>query len=692
MTKRVLSLSLVLVLASCQHLIRPPEEPQKPPQPPAQPPAEIAYEPGALDLKAAAGRVICIDPGHGGPWPGAIAPSNGLREADVNLNVSRLVQRMLAAAGANVFLTRETDTALVPDSLPDDLAARAMLATERKADIFVSIHHNADIAKGSTKNDLEVYYKLREDGASLDLAQCLTRELARRLNATATAKLLLPGNYKVLRLSQQPAVLVESSYMTFPQNAELLASNAAIIAEAEAIASGIASYFALDPPSVASVETRPSDDGRAHRVHVRFARGLPIDMSTVMLLSGERALPGTTEAAEAGFVWTSSETLPNGILKATMVARNRHGAGISTPIDIAVSRPAARIEITQLPAAVESGSDMEVLLEARVTDALGMPCADGQEVSCEPLKEKAPLKNGIARFYVRKPAAQTAVAFACGNASAQHTLVTGSAGYRTIRVSDSVTKGPVPGVVVTAHGRTVGVTTGEGWLATPVNVDEIRLARDGYDDQVIRLRQSHTSIALSPVEGGALLGKVIVIDPAGGGRDPGVTGPTGARSSDLALDVGRRVAGLLSRAGATVYMTRYGDTELSEPQRVARAEEVHADLLVSVAFGARAAAAKALDDDGYQRADLAAYVGHYPNSAKGAAIAGAVAEKLTNAPATPSVSYVVQQTGCPSILVQPADITDAGAESRFRISDERRAIAEKICAGIVKYYRSNGGA
>ena len=387
MMKRLLLLAALLTLASCQHLVQPPE-PETPSQP-AKLPADIPYETGAVDLKAAAGRVICIDPGHGGPWPGAVAPSNGLREADVNLSVARLLKRMLADAGANVFLTREVDTALAPDSLPEDLAARAALANERKADIFVSVHHNADINKGSVKNDLEVYYKLREDGASLDLAQSLTHELARRLDATATAKLLLPGNYKVLRLSQQPAVLIESSYMTFPQNAELLASNAAIIAEAEAIAAGIASYFALDPPKIAAVDTRPSDDGRTHRVHVRFARGLPIDMSTVMFLVRGRALPGATDAADAGFVWTSSDTLPNGITKATVLARNVHGAGIAAPIEIAVARPPVHIEVTQIPASIGTGADVEVLLEARVTDSLGLPCADGVAVTVEPLKQTA---------------------------------------------------------------------------------------------------------------------------------------------------------------------------------------------------------------------------------------------------------------------------------------------------------------
>ncbi|MBX7259867.1 MAG: N-acetylmuramoyl-L-alanine amidase, partial [Candidatus Hydrogenedentes bacterium] len=395
---------------------------------------------------------------------------------------------------------------------------------------------------------------------------------------------------------------------------------------------------------------------------------------------------------EGGFTWTSAETLPNGILRASMLARNMHGAGISVPIEIAVSRPAARIEITQIPATVSPGSDVEVLLEARTTDALGMPCADGLEVTMEPLKQTARVKNGTARFYVQKPLPQVAYAFACGAATAQHALVTGDTRFRTLRVTDNLTKNPVGGVVITAQGRTVGVTTEEGWLASPLNVDEIRLERDGYEPQVIRLRQSHTSIALSPVEGGALLGKIIVLDPAGGGRDAGIIGPLGARSSDYALDVARRVASLLRRTGAEVYMTRYGDTEMSEPQRVSCAEDVNADLLISVSFGSRAATAKALDDDGYQRTDLAAYVGHYPNSAKGAALANAIAENLERTPATPSVAYVVQQTGCPSVLVQPADISDSKAEARFRMADQRRAIAEKICAGIVKYYRSNAGS
>ena len=84
------------------------------------------------------GKVICLDSGHGGT---AVTDSyrvgpTGEREEWVNLRVALLLEEMLEKKGAKVIMTRTTD-----EDIP--LSKRAEIAKENKADVFLSIHHNA---------------------------------------------------------------------------------------------------------------------------------------------------------------------------------------------------------------------------------------------------------------------------------------------------------------------------------------------------------------------------------------------------------------------------------------------------------------------------------------------------------------------------------------------------------------------
>src|SRR5476651_688129 len=81
--------------------------------------------------------VVVVDPGHGGAHPheGARGP-RGLVEKTIALSVAKKVKVALEAAGATVLLTREEDV-----DLP--FSARAMLANEADADLFLSIHCNS---------------------------------------------------------------------------------------------------------------------------------------------------------------------------------------------------------------------------------------------------------------------------------------------------------------------------------------------------------------------------------------------------------------------------------------------------------------------------------------------------------------------------------------------------------------------
>jgi len=101
--------------------------------------------------------IVCIDPGHGGPDPGAVNPILGLREKDITLEVSKRLAEYLRRAGVTVILTREKDTDLA-DGLDDkaEMRARAKVANDAKADYLVSIHANS--AADPDANGIEVLY------------------------------------------------------------------------------------------------------------------------------------------------------------------------------------------------------------------------------------------------------------------------------------------------------------------------------------------------------------------------------------------------------------------------------------------------------------------------------------------------------------------------------------------------------
>jgi N-acetylmuramoyl-L-alanine amidase len=218
-----------------------------------------------------AGRVIVLDPGHGGSRAGTVS-LYGLREADVNLDVARRVAARLRAAGATVHLTRDADIDLAPPDSPLalDLAARAALADSVGADLLVSIHHNATAyriggdglppardrrtawyVRRETRAPLrrtEVYWKALEgaDGPSRAAAEALAPRLAEALGTGEGVA--IPGNFYLLRTTSRPAVLGEAAYLSHVPTARRLRWTPAREREVAAYVAGLAAYFAGPPP------------------------------------------------------------------------------------------------------------------------------------------------------------------------------------------------------------------------------------------------------------------------------------------------------------------------------------------------------------------------------------------------------------------------------------------------------------
>ncbi|MBS3937716.1 MAG: N-acetylmuramoyl-L-alanine amidase CwlD [Peptococcaceae bacterium] len=192
-----------------------------------------------------AGRVIAVDPGHGGVDPGALGP-DGLLEKDIVLDVALRLRTLLQAAGASVVMTRETDTDLSDSALGrqysrrkrQDLERRVRIVNESKAEILVSIHVNSMVS--ARWSGAQAFFAEGSDEGQ-KLAQNLQEALREYLKNTN--RQVARGDFYMLRQSNCPAVLVEVGFISNPREASLLASEEYRRQLAWAIFAGILRYW-----------------------------------------------------------------------------------------------------------------------------------------------------------------------------------------------------------------------------------------------------------------------------------------------------------------------------------------------------------------------------------------------------------------------------------------------------------------
>ena len=248
---------------------------------PVPSPAETALPPQMAQSRIDRLVVIALDPGHGGEDPGAIGPT-GLREKDVVLAIAMLLRdRINANASMRAMLTRDADF-FVP------LHERVKKARRVQADLFVSIHADAFLnpeARGAS------VFALSQGGATSTAARWMANKenaadlvgginlrakdetvLRTLLDMSTTAQikdsLKLAGevlgqigkvgklhkgsveqaSFAVLKAPDIPSILVESAFISNPEEEARLRSADYRIQLVEALANGIQRYFARNPP------------------------------------------------------------------------------------------------------------------------------------------------------------------------------------------------------------------------------------------------------------------------------------------------------------------------------------------------------------------------------------------------------------------------------------------------------------
>ena len=242
--------------------------------------------------------VVAIDAGHGGEDPGAIGYDNRIREKDVALAISRAIyDRLLSAPGYQPVMVRDGDYSV-------QLQRRPQIARQNRADIFLSIHadsYSTTRAEGVTVYALseriaedENARRVAEKENSADLLggvagdtslRNIEDDLARTLldlsmawsieqSITAGSYILnslsevatlrrdkaQQGNLWVLRSPDIPSLLIETGYLSNPDEARKLNSTTYQRRLADGIVRGVMSYFYDRPPEDTLVAWQKSNN------------------------------------------------------------------------------------------------------------------------------------------------------------------------------------------------------------------------------------------------------------------------------------------------------------------------------------------------------------------------------------------------------------------------------------------------
>ena len=203
-------------------------------------------------------KTIAVDAGHDyGKDYGAQNTIDGVTysETDLNMQVASKLKVELEKRGFNVVMTRRDNERPVSSSLKASLTDKVAVANDADADFFISIHHNSASA---TAKGIETYYSVqaKDDnyGGGIDSARLeKSKKMAKAINDSIANKIAAINRGAksdansdvetlfILRNANMPAVLVETGFLTNPEEAQRCADSASQQKVAEAISEAIAS-------------------------------------------------------------------------------------------------------------------------------------------------------------------------------------------------------------------------------------------------------------------------------------------------------------------------------------------------------------------------------------------------------------------------------------------------------------------
>lgn len=193
-----------------------------------KPPSIAKRNPRVKSSSSLRGKVIVLDPGHGGYDPGAVTKNKDY-EKHYTLDISKRIQRLLHKKGAKTILLRSNDT-------NPSLYQRVKKTNQTNGDFLVSVHVNSFI--NSIANGTETYYyKPSEKRAAKLIQKHMVRQLKLKNNGIKHAKMY------ILKHTKMPGVLIEPCFMTNANEYRQLRTSAFKEKIAIATVNGLDEYF-----------------------------------------------------------------------------------------------------------------------------------------------------------------------------------------------------------------------------------------------------------------------------------------------------------------------------------------------------------------------------------------------------------------------------------------------------------------
>ena len=185
------------------------------------------------------GKIITIDPGHGGSDPGAVG-DKGTLEKNITLEISKRLKQNLEEMGAIVHMTRTTDTEVAGPGASDvdELQARINVAEKHRSDLFISVHINSSVNKKVGGFSTYYYPKTKFDAK---IAKSIQDNLTENYGRDNLG--LREANFYVIKRCSMPATLLELCFISNKKEEKLMRGNWFQTKTAKLIAEGVENYF-----------------------------------------------------------------------------------------------------------------------------------------------------------------------------------------------------------------------------------------------------------------------------------------------------------------------------------------------------------------------------------------------------------------------------------------------------------------
>lgn len=612
------------------------------------------------------GKVIIVNPGHGGGETGAIG-LNGLEEHEINLKIGLYLRELLESAGATVYMSRDGGYDLNGTdhySGTRDRFNRLRLGREKNADIFLALHHNASVNRDS--NQIEVYYMPKYYGPSQDLAEYVVEGLKEEmeLNGIATTMSQLIVNHATI-----PTIIGEASYISNPEMEKWFRNDANLKKIARGYFKGVKRFFQVGMPIIEPVT--PGINEKVNQEQPRiFARiscdgESQIDPTAIRVFLDQQVIKHNYNPKSKLIEAKISQPLANGPHQLLIIGGNQAGIA-AVPLDFIfyVDEKPESIILDTYPTYIP-GQNSTVKICGQILDQDGQPVMDGNQIRFQVDggyfdREWVFTENGRFINYLHSDNESSIAGIRIWAADRLEEIVVdyrSKDAYLTGQVIDTLTQNAFVNTKITLYNQQYQYSTqsdSEGYYyfsEVKPGIYNIDVTANGYETystkiQLASLEVAEQKINLTAIAGGVLNEQKIILNCA----------VESTEKQDIQLL--KALQTKLEKAGAEVVINTDGDNDKSTVKSI---NKLFGNFLISIKWSNQSQGV----------------IYHYPRSEKYQKIAGYLSIPGLNITSAESKSKLITFANTHSFIV----------EIPMKYSEER--VVDGLYQFLIQYFQSN---